>query len=97
MGYKGHKMNTNTYTPSKELLRAITCDKVSWIDTTKTKDTKELEYATKYGCLMIKINIYELAIKTKQAYPDIDLNLAATDISEFWRQANELVRGANNV
>ena len=34
---------------------------------------------------------------TRQKYPDIDLNLAATDISEFWRQANELVRGANNV
>ena len=31
------------------------------------------------------------------AKTDIDLNLAATDISEFWRQANELVRGANNV
>ena len=31
------------------------------------------------------------------AETDIDLNLAATDISEFWRQANELVRGANNV
>ena len=42
------------------------------------------------------IDNYELAIKTKQKYPDIDLNLAATDISEFWRQANELVRGANN-
>ena len=42
------------------------------------------------------INIYELAIKTKQKYPDLNLNLAATDISEFWRQANELVRGANN-
>ena len=30
------------------------------------------------------------------AKTDIDLNLAAPDISEFWRQANELVRGANN-
>ena len=36
------------------------------------------------------INIYELAIKTKQKYPDLNLNLAATDISEFWRQANIL-------
>ena len=38
-----------------------------------------------------EINIYELAIKTKQKYPSLDLDLAATDISEFWRQANILV------
>ena len=35
----------------------------------------------------------ELAIKTKQKYPDLNLNLAATDISEFWRQANILAQG----
>ena len=83
-------MNTNTYTPSKELLSAvlneIVIEAMEFFQDILSCKTEEDE--------TVSINLYELAIKTKQKYPDIDLNLAATDISEFWRQANELVRGA---
>ena len=86
-------MNTNTYTQSKELFIEVTGINEWLVDY-----IQESEGFIKYGnALYQEVNIYELAIKTKQKYPDIDLNLAATDISEFWRQANELVRGANNV
>ena len=96
-------MNTNTYTPSKELLSAVLN-----LDVRKCEQRNgKILYFHWLKCILgggedisgiepDEINIYELAIKTRQKYPDIDLNLAATDISEFWRQANELVRGANN-
>ena len=83
----------NTYTPSKELFIEVTGINECLVDY-----IQESEGCIKYGnALYQEVNIYELAIKTKQKYPSLDLNLAATDISEFWRQANELVRGANNV
>ena len=85
-------MNTNTYTPSKKLFIEVTGINECLVDY-----IQEREGFIKYGnAVYQEVNIYELAIKTKQKYPSLDLNLAATDISEFWRQANELVRGANN-
>ena len=87
-------MNTNTYTPSKELLSVVFNTTVKNIELDRGQTEVKI-YRENTSCLGV-FNIYELAIKTKQKYPDIDLNLAATDISEFWRQANELVRGANN-
>ena len=100
MGYKGNKMNTNTYTPSKELLKSI-FDGLSGINISQINSLGIYisvgYFLDEYSFKSELINTFELAIKTKQKYPDLDLNLAATDISEFWRQANELVRGANNV
>ena len=79
-------------TPSKELLSAVFKPVITF-----SIEKKNVKYSTGAGSFnYYSVNIYELAIKTKQAYPSLDLNLAATDISEFWRQANELVRGANN-
>jgi hypothetical protein len=43
----------------------------------------------------ISINIYELACKCKQKYPEVDLNLVATDIDEFWQKMNILAEGGN--
>ena len=92
-------MNTNTYTPSKELLSAVLgvectpykiesygakCDK-NYIKAQNNQSHKCNGYGNE-----ISINIYELACKCKQKYPSLDLNLAATDISEFWRRANIL-------
>ena len=97
-------MNTNTYTPSKELLKSI-FDGLSGINISQINISQINSlgiyisvgyFLDEYSFKSELINIFELAIKTKQKYPDLDLNLAATDISEFWRQANELVRGANN-
>ena len=88
-------MNTNT--PSKELLSAVL--KINLQDKdflTKDGSISFAYFREDRGWVKRFINIYELAIKTKQKYPDIDLNLAATDISEFWRQSNELAKGANN-
>ena len=89
-------MNTNTYTPSKELLLVVLGFKIDCIFI--SGQIVEYDYISLPSLAehSDEISIYELAIKTKQKYPDIDLNLAATDISEFWRQANELVRGASN-
>ena len=78
------------YTPSKELLSEVLVVSVLSVDTHKDRPNY-IYYDFGFKGNTFRINIYELAIKTKQKYPDLNLNLAATDISEFWRQANELV------
>ena len=83
--------------PSKELLSAVLNSTVHFTNQIKCADNELcISFTNKRFSGTKNYNIYELAIKTKQKYPDLNLNLAATDISEFWRQANELVRGANN-
>lgn len=90
-------MNTNTYTPSKELLATVLSENVQEVDCEFiSKSFGENIYRYYSGGKDYLINIYELVVKTKQKYPSLDLNLAATDISKFWRQANKLAQGANN-
>lgn len=90
-------MNTNTYTPSKELLSAVLKTNIQNDDVFIQENEIRFAYFRQdHEWVNDKTNLYELAIKTKQKYPDIDLNLAATDISEFWRQANILAGEANN-
>lgn len=92
---KGHKMNT----PSKELVNKVLDKEYYRVEYGLEIDIcQTIIYAVRCnaGCCTDSLNIYELAIKTKQTYPDLDLNLAAMDISEFWRQANILAQGANN-
>jgi hypothetical protein len=91
--FRGYKMNTNT--PSKELLEQLFGVKIGNISEANNniriyKSDSQRPWMYNASCGM-ELNIYELTIKTKQKYPSLDLNLAATDISEFWRQANELV------
>ena len=83
-------MNTNTYTPSKQLLSKITGQTIEDIKPQAINYYGEQRLCYTYQSVVVHKNIYELAIKTKQKYPSLDLNLAATDISEFWRRANIL-------
>jgi hypothetical protein len=86
---KGDKMNTNTNTPSKELLsKVLNLDVYIAYHRCPNNNEIYVEWNDNLGIMSDSSNIYELAIKTKQTFPSLDLNLAATDLNEFWRQAN---------